>query len=222
MPVARLVIEEFLSGEEASFIVDGRRHASCRWPQARIIKRLLDGDLGPNTGGMGAYSPAPIVTPQLHARVMREIITPTVRGMEQEGIRFYRLPLCRLDDRRARQPQDAGIQLPHGRPGNAADHGPSQRRFFAGGRAAIAGTLDQIELAGTCRTALGVVLAAHGYPDAPRKGDLISGIPAETEETVVFHAGTTLADGKTGQHRRPRAVRGRLVRLGAWCAFSGV
>jgi phosphoribosylamine--glycine ligase (EC 6.3.4.13) len=131
---ARVVIEEFLQGEEASFIVmvDGLHVLALASSQDH--KRLLDGDNGPNTGGMGAYSPAPVVTPEVHARVMREIIQPTVKGMAADGIPVHRLSLRRADDRRPGPRQDAGIQLPHGRPGNPAHHGPPQERSFGGVR----------------------------------------------------------------------------------------
>jgi len=193
---ARVVIEEFLSGEEASFIVmvDGMHILPLASSQDH--KRLLDGDLGPNTGGMGAYSPAPIVTPQLHARVMREIITPTVRGMEQEGVRFTGFLYAGLMIDEQGNPKTLEFNCRMGDPETQPIMARLKGDFSRVVEAAIAGTLDQIELAWDRRTALGVVLAAHGYPDAPRKGDLISGIPAETDDTVVFHAGTTLVDGK--------------------------
>jgi len=202
---ARVVIEEFLSGEEASFIVmvDGKHILPLASSQDH--KRLLDGDLGPNTGGMGAYSPAPIVTPQLHARVMREIITPTVRGMEQEGIRFTGFLYAGLMIDEQGNPKTLEFNCRMGDPETQPIMARLKGDFSRVVEAAIAGTLDQIELAWDRRTALGVVLAAHGYPDAPRKGDLISGIPAETEETVVFHAGTALLDGK------PVSTGGRVL-----------
>ena len=120
--VARVVIEEFLQGEEASFIVlcDGRNVTALATSQDH--KRLRDGDEGPNTGGMGAYSPAPVVTPDIHARAMREIIMPTIKGMEKDGIPVHRLPLRGPDDRPRRPHQDARVQLPHRRPRDPADH----------------------------------------------------------------------------------------------------
>jgi phosphoribosylamine--glycine ligase len=193
---ARVVIEEFLSGEEASFIVmvDGKNILPLASSQDH--KRLLDGDLGPNTGGMGAYSPAPIVTPQLHARVMREIIDPTVRGMEQEGVRFTGFLYAGLMIDAQGNPKTLEFNCRMGDPETQPIMARLKGDFSKVVEAAIAGQLDTITLAWDRRTALGVVLAAHGYPDAPRRGDLISGIPAETEEAVVFHAGTTLADGR--------------------------
>jgi phosphoribosylamine--glycine ligase len=159
-------------------------------------KRLLDGDAGPNTGGMGAYSPAPIVTPQLHARVMREIILPTVRGMEKEGIRYTGFLYAGLMIDAQGNPKTLEFNCRMGDPETQPIMARLKGDFSKVLEQAIAGTLDTVELAWDRRTALGVVLAAHGYPDAPRKGDRIGGIPAETESAVTFHAGTTLVDGK--------------------------
>ncbi|MEX3930952.1 phosphoribosylamine--glycine ligase [Paraburkholderia phymatum] len=193
---ARVVIEEFLAGEEASFIVmvDGKHVLPLASSQDH--KRLLDGDQGPNTGGMGAYSPAPIVTPQMHARVMREIILPTVRGMEQEGIRFTGFLYAGLMIDAQGNPKTLEFNCRMGDPETQPIMARLKGDFSKVVEAAIAGTLDTVELEWDRRTALGVVLAAHNYPDAPRKGDFISGIPPETADAVTFHAGTTLADGK--------------------------
>ncbi|HTN95302.1 MAG TPA: phosphoribosylamine--glycine ligase [Gallionella sp.] len=198
---ARVVIEEFLSGEEASFIVmvDGMHVLAMATSQDH--KRLLDGDKGPNTGGMGAYSPAPVVTPQLHARVMREVIQPVVRGMQQEGIPYTGFLYaglmidaqgnakvlefnCRMGDPETqpillRLKSDLSVIVEH----------------------AISGTLNRVEAEWDRRTALGVVMAAANYPDAPRKGDVITGLPdnkaaGKLEDAHVFHAGTELRDGK--------------------------
>ncbi len=193
---ARVVIEEFLAGEEASFIVmvDGRHVLALASSQDH--KRLKDGDAGPNTGGMGAYSPAPVVTPELHARLMREVILPTVQGMAADGIPYtgflyagvmidaQGVPRvlefnCRLGDPEtqpimARLKSDLVELLDH----------------------AVDGTLDQAHAEWDRRTALCVVLAAHGYPEAPRRGDVIEGLeritPAAHPDVVVFHAGTAL------------------------------
>jgi phosphoribosylamine---glycine ligase len=193
---ARVVIEEFLAGEEASFIVmvDGKHVLPLASSQDH--KRLLDGDEGPNTGGMGAYSPAPIVTPQLHARVMREIILPTVRGMEKEGIRFTGFLYAGLMIDAQGNPKTLEFNCRMGDPETQPIMSRLKGDFSKVVEQAIAGTLDTVELEWDRRTALGVVLAAHHYPDAPRKGDRISGIPAETADAVTFHAGTTLAGGK--------------------------
>ncbi|MBJ9875924.1 phosphoribosylamine--glycine ligase [Burkholderia cenocepacia] len=192
---ARVVIEEFLDGEEASFIVmvDGKHALALASSQDH--KRLLDEDCGPNTGGMGAYSPAPIVTPQMHARVMREIIMPTVRGMEKDGIRFTGFLYAGLMIDKDGNPRTLEFNCRMGDPETQPIMARLKSDFSKVVEQAIAGTLDTVELDWDRRTALGVVLAAHGYPDAPRKGDRINGIPAETEQAVTFHAGTTLADG---------------------------
>jgi phosphoribosylamine--glycine ligase len=186
----RIIVEEFLRGEEASFIamVDGKNVMALATSQDH--KRLRDGDEGPNTGGMGAYSPAPVVTPRMHARIMREVIDPVVNGMIAEGTPYTgflyaglmidgdRLNVlefnCRLGDPEAqpillRLKSDLAVLL----------------------EAAFAGTLDKVEPQWDRRVALGVVLAAYGYPDAPRKGDIIEGLPSdEMPDLHVFHAGT--------------------------------
>ncbi len=193
---ARVVIEEYLEGEEASFIVmvDGKNVLAMATSQDH--KRLLDGDKGPNTGGMGAYSPAPVVTPTVHARVLREVIHPAVRGMEMEGNTYTGFLYaglmispegaikvlefnCRMGDPETqpimlRLTNDFSILVEH----------------------AINGTLDKVEATWDKRTALGVVMAAANYPDTPRKGDVITGLPKDLEDAHVFHAGTVMQDGK--------------------------
>ncbi|RDU96458.1 phosphoribosylamine--glycine ligase [Trinickia dinghuensis] len=193
---ARVVVEEFLAGEEASFIVmvDGKHVLPLASSQDH--KRLLDADQGPNTGGMGAYSPAPIVTPQLHARVMREIILPTVRGMEKEGIRYTGFLYAGLMIDEQGNPKTLEFNCRMGDPETQPIMARLKGDFSKVVESAIAGTLDTVELTWDRRTALGVVLAAHNYPDTPRKGDRINGIPPETDDAVTFHAGTTIADGK--------------------------
>jgi phosphoribosylamine--glycine ligase len=189
---ARVVIEEFLAGEEASFIVmvDGKHILPLATSQDH--KRLKDDDQGPNTGGMGAYSPAPIVTPALHARVMREIITPTVQGMAKDGIPFsgFLYAGLMIDDKG--NPKTLEFNCRMGDPETQPIMARLKTDLLAVMEHAVNGTLDTIELEWDRRTALGVVMAAAGYPDAPRKDDLISGIPAETADAVTFHAGTTL------------------------------
>jgi len=197
---ARVVIEEFLQGEEASFIVlvDGKNVLPLATSQDH--KRLLNGDLGPNTGGMGAYSPAPIVTPDVHARAMREIILPTVRGMEKDGIPFSGFLYAGLMIDAQGKPKTLEFNCRMGDP----ETQPIMMRLktdlvdvmLAATEPGPHGKLDQIELEWDRRTALGVVLAAHGYPMQPRKGDVITGIPKEVEDACVFHAGTTLVDGQ--------------------------
>ncbi len=197
---ARVVIEEFLQGEEASFIVmcDGKTVLPLATSQDH--KRLLDADLGPNTGGMGAYSPAPVVTPEVHARAMREIILPTIKGMEKDGIPFTGFLYaglmidpqghvktlefnCRMGDPET-QPIMARLKTDLVDVLMAATATHAETRF------------DDFELEWDRRTAIGVVLAAYGYPMSPRKGDVITGLPQDTDDVVVFHAGTQMQDGQ--------------------------
>ena len=192
---ARIVVEEFLAGEEASFIVmvDGKNILPLATSQDH--KRLQDGDQGPNTGGMGAYSPAPIVTPALHARVMREIIIPTVQGMAKDGIPFsgFLYAGLMIDDQG--NPKTLEFNCRMGDPETQPIMARLKTDLLTVMEHAVNGTLDTIELDWDRRTALGVVMAAAGYPDAPRSGDGISGIPEETVDCVTFHAGTKLNDG---------------------------
>lgn len=189
---ARVVIEEFLEGEEASFIVmvDGKHILPLATSQDH--KRLLDQDMGPNTGGMGAYSPAPIVTPQLHARVMREIIQPTVQGMAKDGIIFTGFLYAGLMIDKQGNPKTLEFNCRMGDPETQPIMARLKTDLVTVMEHAVNGTLDSIELEWDRRTALGVVMAAAGYPEAPRKGDAISGIPADSDECIVFHAGTNL------------------------------
>lgn len=193
---ARVVIEEFLQGEEASFIVmcDGKNVVALATSQDH--KRLLDNDEGPNTGGMGAYSPAPVVTAEVHAKAMREIILPTIRGMEKDGIPFTGFLYAGLMIDAAGQPKTLEFNCRMGDPETQPIMMRLKSDLFEVFWHATDGTLDQVELQWDRRVALGVVLAAHGYPEAPRKGDRIAGIPAEAPDAMVFHAGTTLADGE--------------------------
>lgn len=193
---ARVVIEEFLQGEEASFIVmcDGKNVTALATSQDH--KRLLDGDLGPNTGGMGAYSPAPVVTAEVHARAMREIILPTVRGMEKDGIPFTGFLYAGLMIDAQGHPKTLEFNCRMGDPETQPIMMRLKSDLFEVFWHATDGTLDQIELQWDRHTALGVVMAAHGYPMSPRKGDKIIGIPAEAPDAVVFHAGTSLDSGE--------------------------
>jgi phosphoribosylamine--glycine ligase len=193
---ARVVIEEFLTGEEASFIVmvDGKNILPLATSQDH--KRLLNADLGPNTGGMGAYSPAPVVTPEIHARALREVIRPTVEGMAKDGIPYTGFLYaglmispngtiktlefnCRMGD-----PETQPIML------------RLKSDFVALAEHAVNGTLNMAEAEWDRRTALGVVMASHNYPDTPRLNDEITGIPKSLEDAQVFHAGTKLVDDK--------------------------
>ena len=197
---ARVVIEEFLAGEEASFIVmcDGKNVLALATSQDH--KRLLDGDLGPNTGGMGAYSPAPVVTPDVHARAMREIILPTIRGMEKDGIPYTGFLYAGLMIDANGHPKTLEFNCRMGDP----ETQPIMMRLktdlvdvmLAATEPGPHGRLDEIELEWDRRTALGVVMAAYGYPLHPRKGDVITGLPKAEDDAVVFHAGTTMKDGE--------------------------
>lgn len=193
---ARVVIEEFLEGEEASFIVmvDGKNILPLATSQDH--KRLLDNDQGPNTGGMGAYSPAPIVTPQLHARVMREIIVPTVQGMAKDGIVFTGFLYAGLMIDEQGNPKTLEFNCRMGDPETQPIMARLKSDLVTVMEHAVNGTLDTIELEWDRRTAMGVVLAAKGYPDTPEKGANISGIPAETADCISFHAGTTVVGGQ--------------------------
>ena len=193
----RVVIEEFLAGEEASFIVmvDGKNVVVLASSQDH--KRLGDGDTGPNTGGMGAYSPAPIVTPNVHAKVMHEIILPTVEGMARDGIVFTGFLYAGLMIDAQGHPKTLEFNTRMGDP----ETQPIMMRLKSDLAEVLMhatdGTLDQVELQWDRRVALGVVMAAAGYPENPRKGDRITGLPADTDEAVVFHAGTALAADAT-------------------------
>lgn len=193
---ARVVIEEFLEGEEASFIVlcDGVNALALATSQDH--KRLLDADQGPNTGGMGAYSPAPVVSPSVHQRAMDEVILPTLRGMAADGIPYTGFLY-------------AGLMItPEGRVKtlefNCRMGDPETQPIMMRLRSNLAqvllsatrAELDQVTLDWDPRVALGVVLAAAGYPMNPRKGDVISGLPADEADRMVFHAGTTDANGQ--------------------------
>jgi phosphoribosylamine--glycine ligase len=192
---ARVVIEEFLQGEEASFIVmcDGRNVAALATSQDH--KRLLDGDLGPNTGGMGAYSPAPVVTPQVHARAMREIILPTIRGMEKDGIPFTGFLYAGLMIDKAGRAKTLEFNCRMGDPETQPIMMRLKSDLYDVMMAATSGSLDTVEMQWDHRTALGVVMAAAGYPLSPRKGDRITGLPKPAGDAMVFHAGTA-ASGK--------------------------
>ena len=190
VPRARVVIEEFLEGEEASFIVlcDGRNVLPLATSQDH--KRLLDGDAGPNTGGMGAYSPAPVVTPNIHARVMQEIVLPTITGMAKDGIPYSGFLYAGLMIDAKGQPRTVEFNCRLGDPETQPIMLRLKSDLFEVLMRATDGTLAQAELQWDRRVALGVVMAAHGYPDAPRSGDAISGLPGEADDALVFHAGT--------------------------------
>jgi phosphoribosylamine--glycine ligase len=192
---ARVVIEDFLAGEEASFIVmsDGRNALALATSQDH--KRLGDDDVGPNTGGMGAYSPAPVVTPELHARVMREIIAPAIQGMAADGIVYTGFLYAGLMIDADGTPRTLEFNCRLGDPETQPIMLRMKSDFADLLEAAIEGRLDSAEVDWDRRVALGVVLAAAGYPEAPRHGDPIAPLPADDDDCVIFHAGTELADG---------------------------
>ena len=198
---ARVVVEEFLAGEEASFIVmvDGRNVLPLASSQDH--KRLRDGDTGPNTGGMGAYSPAPVVTPALHARIMREIILPTVAGMAADGISYSGFLYAGVMIDGAGNPRTLEFNCRLGDPETQPIMARLKSDLVDLLEHAVNGTLDSADALWDRRTALAVVLAAGGYPDSPRKGDVIEGLQRITPDTrpdvVVFHAGTALAGDAT-------------------------
>lgn len=193
---ARVVIEEFLLGEEASFMVlcDGKNVSALATSQDH--KRLRDNDEGPNTGGMGAYSPAPVVTAEVHARAMREVILPTVRGMEKDGIPYTGFLYAGLMIDPQGRVKTLEFNCRMGDPETQPILMRLKSDFFEVLMAATSEGLDGCEMAWDRRAALGVVMAAHGYPMSPRSGDAIYGLPKDSDEAVVFHAGTTEKDGQ--------------------------
>ena len=193
---SRLVVEEFLEGEEASFIVmsDGSHVLALATSQDH--KRLRDGDNGPNTGGMGAYSPAPVVTPKVHARVMREVIVPAIQGMAQDGAPYVGFLYAGLMIDESGAPRTLEFNCRLGDPETQPIILRLKSDLLDLIEHALEGTLDEAEVQWDRRAALGVVVAAAGYPEEPRKGDVISGLPKPDADCRVFHAGTRL-DGKT-------------------------
>ena len=192
---ARVVIESFLQGEEASFIVlcDGKTVTALATSQDH--KRLLDADQGPNTGGMGAYSPAPVVTPEVHRRAMEEIILPTVRGMEADGIPYTGFLYAGLMIEPSGAVKTLEFNCRMGDPETQPIMMRLQSDLAEVMLAAAEQRLDEVTLLWDDRVALGVVLAAHGYPLTPRKGDVITALPVDSADAVVFHAGTAMKDG---------------------------
>jgi len=193
---ARVVIEEFLEGEEASFIVmvDGEHILPLATSQDH--KRLLDRDLGPNTGGMGAYSPAPVVTPEIHAKAMREIIRPTVQGMAKDGIPYTGFLYAGLMIDKNGKPKTLEFNCRMGDPETQPIMLRLKSDLVTLLEHAVNGTLDKVEAEWDRRIALGVVMAAANYPDTPRNGDVITGLPKNLQDAHVFHAGTRLENGQ--------------------------
>ena len=194
---ARVVIEDFLEGEEASFIVmvDGEHVLAMASSQDH--KRLLDGDKGPNTGGMGAYSPAPVVTKQIHEKVLREIIYPTVRGMKEEGSPYTGFLYAGLMINKTGDVKTLEFNCRFGDPETQPIMCRLKGNFAQAMLLALDGRLDMADLSWDDRIALGVVIAAKGYPENPEKGALIDSLPKNDATHRVFHAGTTLnRDGR--------------------------
>jgi len=189
----KLVIEECLQGEEASFIVMADGAHALALATSQDHKRLRDGDAGPNAGGMGAYSPAPVVTPKVHARVMREIIQPAIAGMAQDGAPYSGFLYAGLMIDAAGNPQTLEFNCRLGDPETQPILLRLKSDLLELLEAALEGRLQDAAAAWDRRAALGVVLAAHGYPEAPRQGDRIEGIPAPAADCRVFQAGTRAA-----------------------------
>jgi len=191
----RVVLEECLQGEEASFIVVSDGVHALPLATSQDHKRLRDGDQGPNTGGMGAYSPAPVVTPELHARVMREIIMPTVQGMTKDGTRYVGFLYAGLMIDKAGNPKTLEFNCRMGDPETQPIIMRLKSDLLDLFEHALEGRLERATVEWDRRTALGVVLAAEGYPEAPRTGAVIEGLPEPSPDCRVFHAGTRL-EGK--------------------------
>jgi phosphoribosylamine--glycine ligase len=222
---ARVVIEEFLQGEEASFMVlcDGKHVLALATSQDH--KRLLDGDEGPNTGGMGAYSPAPVVTAEVHARAMREVILPTIKGMEKDGIPYTGFLYAGLMIDTQGRIKTLEFNCRMGDPETQPILMRMKSDFLELLLAATSEGLDQFELVWDRRVALGVVMAAAGYPMNPRKGDAIAGLPSDQDEVMVFHAGTAQHDGKivtSGGRVLCVTAMAESVRLAQHKAYSAV
>ena len=226
---ARVVVEDFLEGEEASFIVlcDGRTVLPLASSQDH--KRLCDGDSGPNTGGMGAYSPAPVVTPELHKRIMREIVVPTVEGMAADGIPFTGFLYAGVMVDATGTPRVLEFNCRLGDPETQPILMRLKSDLVDLAEHAARGTLDRAEATWDRRAALGVVLAAPGYPDAPRKGDAISGLErvdaARHPDAKVFHAGTSLDGDRvvtSGGRVLCVTALGDSVRLAQRAAYAAV
>lgn len=192
---SRVVIEEFLDGEEASFIVmvDGDNVLPMATSQDH--KRVGNGDTGPNTGGMGAYSPAPVVTPEMHDRIMQQVIYPTVNGMKAEGNTYTGFLYAGLMIMSDGTPKVIEYNCRFGDPETQPIMMRLQSDLVELVEAAFEQRLDQVEAKFDPRAAVGVVLAAGGYPASYGKGDVITGIAPATDNAKVFHAGTKLVDG---------------------------
>jgi phosphoribosylamine--glycine ligase len=225
---ACVVIEDFLAGEEASFMVMCHGDQVLPLATSQDHKRLLDHDLGPNTGGMGAYSPAPVVTPEIHSRVMREIILPTIAGMKKDGINYTGFLYAGLMIDAQGKPKTLEFNCRLGDP----ETQPILMRLKSDLLSLLlaatdeqAGTLKDFPIQWDTQTALGVVMASRGYPLAPQSGNAITGLPPESADTMVFHAGTAWdGQGLTTQGGRVLCVTalGSTVRAAQKQAYVGV
>ena len=196
---ARVVIEDCLLGEEASFIVIADGDHALALASSQDHKRLRDGDAGPNTGGMGAYSPAPVVTPEVHARIMREVIAPALAGMAAEGTPYRGFLYAGVMIDAAGVPRVLEFNCRLGDPETQPIMARLRSDLIDVVEHALAGTLDRAEPQWDRRPALTVVLAAAGYPDDPRRGASIAGLERAAQshpDVIVFHAGTVAADGR--------------------------
>ena len=226
---ARVVIEDYLEGEEASFIVMVDGEHVIPMASSQDHKRLLDHDMGPNTGGMGAYSPAPIVTETVHEKVMQEIILPTVKGMASDGVPFtgflYAGLMIGHDTTGAMTVKTVEFNCRMGDPETQPIMSRMKSSLVDLVQAAIAGKLNEVSVQWDPRVALGVVCAAQGYPDSPQKGAEITKLPSNTDSMMVFHAGTKAVDGKTivsGGRVLCVVGLGDDVRAAAQMAYEGV
>lgn len=194
---SRVVVEDFLEGEEASFIVMVDGENILPFATSQDHKRVGNGDAGPNTGGMGAYSPAPVVTPEVHNRIMEEVIKPTVQGMAEEGNRYVGFLYAGLMISPEGEPKVIEYNCRFGDPETQPIMLRLKSDLVALCLAALKGELDQEVIEFDSKTAVGVVLASGGYPGSYEKGFVISGLPAEsTNDKKVFHAGTKMKDSE--------------------------
>ncbi len=222
---ARVVVEDFLDGEEASFIVIASGQQYVTMATSQDHKRIGDGDTGPNTGGMGAYSPAPVVTPEVHARACREVIEPTLAGMAAEGAPFTGFLYAGLMINARNEPRVLEFNVRMGDPETQPIMFRLESDLLDLLEAAVDGRLDQVQAHWSPQPALGVVMAAGGYPGTPRKNDAISGLDADLGEAKVFHAGTAERDGAvvtSGGRVLCVVARGDSVRVAQRVAYEAV
>jgi phosphoribosylamine--glycine ligase len=223
---ARVVIEEFLEGEEASFIVMCDGLSALAMATSQDHKRLLDQDQGPNTGGMGAYSPAPVITPQIHSRVMREVIAPVLKGMAARGTPYKGFLYAGLMINPKGEIKVLEFNCRMGDPETQPILMRLKTDFTVLLEAAIQKKLSQTDADWDSRTALGVVIAAPGYPDSPELGGEIKKLPTDTPDCVTFHAGTILQDSDQHKTSGGRVLcvtaLGGTPKLAQLCAYEAV